>query len=275
MTVAAVLLPAPASAPALSRRRLAGVALIGAVAAFAIVGPWLIQADPARQNLMQPLAPIGGDYLLGTDHLGRSTLARLAHASRLSLSLSLLTVFTAALAGGAAGLVAAWRGGWSERVLLGITDGILALPGLLLVLLMRALVPGSFWPVYIGLSLVLSVEYFRLVRAAAGTVLASPQVEAARLLGFDAIHIMRRHVVPEVAPLVVTLMAFGASTVVMALAALSFIGSGFAPPTAEWGGMLTELLPYNVEAPAQLLLPSGMIFVTVIGLQLLGGRDPR
>lgn len=275
MNLAAALLPAPSSLPALSRRRVAGFALLGAVAAFGALGPLLIAADPARQNLMQTLAPVGGEYLLGTDHLGRSMLARLAYATRLSLSLALVTVLSAAIPGVAAGLLAAWRGGWVDRTLVAVADAVLALPGLLFVLLLGALAPGQFWPLYLGLSLVLWVEYFRLVRATAATVLASPQVEAARLLGFDGLHVMRRHVMPEIAPLIATLMAFGASTAVMAVAALSFIGVGLRPPIAEWGIMLTELMPYNQEAPLQLLMPAVLIFATVLGLQLLGGRDPR
>lgn len=275
MTAALALLPPARSTLSLSRRRIAGVAMVGAVALLGLLGPWLIKADPARQDLMNILAPIGHDHLLGTDHLGRSVLARLAHASRLSLALALLTVVSAAVPGVALGLLAAWRGGWVERVLTAIADAVLALPGLLFVLLLGALAPGAFWPLYLGLSLVLWVEYFRLVRATAASVLASPQVEAARLLGFGPVHVMRRHVMPEIAPLIATLMAFGASTAVMAVAALSFIGAGLRPPVAEWGIMLTEMMPHHQEAPVQLLMPAVTIFMTVLGLQLLGGRDPR
>jgi peptide/nickel transport system permease protein len=248
-----------------SRRRILGASLVGAVALLGLLGPALIAADPARQVLGDALLPPGGEYLLGTDHLGRSMLARLAHASRLSLALAVVTVLTAALPGTALGLLAAWRGGWTERLLVALADSVLALPGLLLVLLLAALAPGAFWPLYLGLSLVLWVEYFRLVRATATSLLASPQVEAARLLDLGAWHVVRRHVLPEIAPLVGTLMAFGAATAVMAVAALSFVGIGLRPPMAEWGLMLTELLPYGFDAPLQLLMPAALVFVTVLG----------
>lgn len=264
-----------AAAARVSTRRAVGMALLAFVFLFGLLGPMLVAADPARQNLSRILAPIGSDFLLGSDHLGRSMLARLAHATRLSAGLALLTVISAAVPGTALGLVAAWRGGWTERVLVALADGVLALPGLLLVLLLAALAPGDLWPLYLGLSLVLWVEYFRVVRATATTLLASPQVEAARLLGFGPLHVVRRHVLPEIAPLIGTLMAFGAGAAVMAIGALSFVGIGLRPPVAEWGIMLTELLPYHAEAPGLLLLPAGMIFVTILGLQLVGGRDPR
>ena len=171
--------PAAATTTArLSARRVAGAALLAFVFLFGLLGPVLIAADPARQNLSQILAPVWSDFLLGSDHLGRSMLARLAHATRLSAGLALLTVLSAAIPGTALGLFAAWRGGWTERVLVAAGDSVLALPGLLLVLLLAALAPGELWPLYLGLSLVLWVEYFRLVRATATTLLASPQVEA-------------------------------------------------------------------------------------------------
>lgn len=258
-----------------SARRAAGAALLTAIGLFGLFGPMLIDADPARQNLSRILAPIGSDFLLGSDHLGRSMLARLAHATRLSAGLALLTVASAAVPGTVLGLLAAWRGGWSERALVAVADAVLALPGLLLVLLLAALAPGDLWPLYLGLSLVLWVEYFRVVRATAATLLASPQVEAARLLGFGPVHIVWRHVLPEIAPMIGTLVAFGTGAAVMAISAMSFVGIGLRPPTAEWGIMLTELLPYHAEAPALLLLPAAMIFATILGLQLVGGRDPR
>jgi peptide/nickel transport system permease protein len=258
-----------------SLRRRVGAVLFGAVALFGVVGPLLIDADPARQNLSQTLAPIGGDYLLGADHLGRSVLARLAHAARLSLSLALLTALSAAIPGTLLGMIAAWRGGRSDRALSALADGVLALPGLLLVLLLTALAPGAFWPLYLGLSLLLWVEYFRVVRAACRPLLAGPQVEAARLLGFGLVHVVRRHILPEIAPLLGALTAFGMAAAVMAVGSLSFVGIGLRPPTAEWGIMLTEMMPYYDEAPLLLLLPATMLFAAVLGLQLLSGRDPR
>ncbi|MGO4610969.1 ABC transporter permease, partial [Variovorax sp. 2RAF20] len=89
-----------------------------------------------------------------TDHLGRSMLARLASAARLSLGLALLSVASAAVPGTLLGLLAAWRGGWTERLTGAVADAVLALPGLLLVLLLSAFAPGDYWPLYVGLSLV-------------------------------------------------------------------------------------------------------------------------
>ncbi|TIQ11236.1 MAG: ABC transporter permease, partial [Mesorhizobium sp.] len=114
--------------------RVIGAALLLALAAFAVLGPWLVQADPAKQDFSASLAPIGGEYLLGADHYGRSLLARLAHGARLSFGMALLTMLTAAIPGVLLGLAAAWRGGWLEWTLELLANIVLALPGLMLVL---------------------------------------------------------------------------------------------------------------------------------------------
>ncbi|WP_029010523.1 ABC transporter permease [Azospirillum halopraeferens] len=254
-------------------RRGAGAVIVAALIAFGTLGPLLITADPARQDLGNALAPMFGDYWLGTDHYGRSLLARLAHATGLSLALAALTVAGAAVPGVALGLLAAWRGGWTDRAAGALADMVLALPGLLLVLLFAAFAPGEFLPLYLGLALAQWVEYFRVTRATARSVLARSHVEAARLLGFGPPYIARHLLLPELAPVLGTLMAFGMGTAVLAISTLSFISIGLHPPTAEWGSMVTELLPYYAEAPAHVLSPAVMILLTVLGFHLLAGAE--
>lgn len=152
-------------------------------------------------------------------------LARLADAAQLSLGLAALSVLSAAIPGTVLGILAAWYGGALEKVLLFISDSVLALPGLLLALLLATLAPGEFWPLYLGLSLAFWVEYFRVVRASARTLLAR-SVEASLLLGFGLGYIVRRHVWPELAPVVWTLASFGLAAAVLAMAALGFVGVG-------------------------------------------------
>jgi peptide/nickel transport system permease protein len=254
-------------------RRTVGLALLACVAVFAFAGPTLIAADPLRQDLRAVLLPPGGAHWLGTDHLGRSMLARLAHAARLSLSLGALTVLAAALPGTALGLLAAWRGGWTDRMLSALCDGLMALPGLLLVMILATLSPGETWPLFLGLALVLWVENFRVVRTVARGRLTAPDVEAARLFGFGPVHIVRRHLLPDLLPMLVTLAAFGLATVVVAVSTLSFVGIGLRPPTPELGSMMTELLPHHAEAPLQVLMPAALLCLTVLGLHLAAARD--
>lgn len=258
-----------------SASRIAGATLLAGLAAFAILGPWLVRADPAAQDFGASLAPIGGEYLLGADHYGRSLLARLAHGARLSFGMAFLTMLTAAIPGVLLGLVAAWRGGIIERGLDLVANIVLALPGLMLVLLLLAFAPGNFGPLFLGLALTLWVEFYRVTRAATATILRQPHIEAAMLLGFGPGYILRSHVVPVIAPNLTTLAAFAMATAIIAVSTLSAISVGLQPPTPELGSMIVELLPYYAEAPLHVLLPALLIFLLVLALQLVAQRDNR
>ncbi|WP_284077839.1 ABC transporter permease [Herbaspirillum aquaticum] len=249
--------------------QIAGVLLLAGIVLFAWLGPLLMNADPARQQLARFLEAPSLAHPLGYDQLGRDMLARLVHGTRLSLSLAVVSVLSAAIPGVLVGLLAAWCGGWIERVLAAFADAVLALPGLLLVLLLAAFAPGGFWPLYVGISLALWVEYFRVVRAASRILLASPQVEASRLLGFGPGYIVRRHLLPALLPRLFTLMRFGLAGAVLAMSALGFVGVGLQPPTPELGVMMIELLPYYREAPWLLGAQVGVLTLTLLGLLLL------
>ncbi|YCI06694.1 ABC transporter permease (plasmid) [Ensifer sp. D2-11] len=249
--------------------RLAGAGLLILLGGFAIIGPAVIPSDPAAQDFGASLAPIGSDYLLGADHYGRSLLARLAHGARLSFGMAFLTMLAAAIPGVSLGLLAAWRGGWAEKGLELIATVVLALPGLMLVLLLLAFSPGNYGPLFLGLALTLWVEFYRVTKATTNAVLAQPHIEAARMLGFGSRYILARYVLPVIAPMIATLSAFAMATAIIAVSTLSAISVGLQPPTPELGSMIVELLPYYSEAPVHVLLPAALIFLLVLGLQLL------
>ncbi len=201
--------------------------------------------------------------------------ARLLPGAQLSLPLAFSSVITAGLPGTIIGITAAWFGGWIDRILGTFADAVLALPGLLLVLMLAAMSPGSWWALYAGISLTLWVEYFRYTRQRARIVLAEPSVEASRLLGLGPWLLVRRHLIPEIGPGLLTIAAFGAATAVTSVAALGFVSVGIRPPTAEWGVMMTELLPYWREAPFLILQPVGCLVITVLALHLSVGGMRR
>lgn len=264
--------PAP-SPRRLSRVRLFGAALLAALGGFAVAGPVLIVADPAAQDFSASLAPLGGEYLLGADHYGRSLLARLAHGARLSFGMAFLTMLAAAVPGVLLGLIAAWRGGWLERFAELVANIVLALPGLMLVLLLLAFAPGNYGPLFLGIALTLWVEFYRVTRASAKTLIGQPHVEAARMLGFGPGYILWRYVVPAIAPMIATLAAFAMATAIIAVSTLSAISVGLQPPTPELGSMIVEMLPYYAEAPVHVLLPAVLVFLLVLGLQLVAQGD--
>lgn len=258
--------------PARSTPRMVGLALLAGLTLFALLTPLVSATDPVQQSLMNTLVPPGADALLGTDHLGRSMLARMAAAIRLSLGLALASVITAALPGVLLGVIAGWKGGRTDRLLGMVADTVLALPGLLLVLLLVAIAPGSFMALYVGISLVLWIEYFRMARAITSTLMHSPQIEASRLLGFNRRYCFCRHLWPALLPGVGTLAAFGAASAILAVSALGFVSVGVQPPTAELGMMITELFPYVFAAPWLIAQPVMAVFLMVLGFHLLAGE---
>lgn len=245
------------------------------LATFALAGP-LVLADPAAQDLGRYLEAPTPAEPLGRDEFGRSVVARLAHATRLSLLLAALCVATALALGTAAGVAAAWLGGWVDAVLRSVSEAFVAIPALLVVLVVAAMAaPGSMWALYLGLALAQWVEYFRMVRARAGLVLGSPAVEAAGLLRLGPWHTIRRHLWPDLRPLLSTLASLGMVTSILAMSALGYVKVGLQPPRAELGLMITESFPFYAVAPWLCLAPVTVLFVvTLCFLALRDSEDP-
>lgn len=246
--------------------------LLAVLVLFAVAGP-LLWPQHAVQDLARFLEAPSLAEPLGRDHLGRSVIARLAHATQLSLLMAVLCVATALLAGTLAGILAAWRGGWIDTILHGLSEAFIALPALLVVLMFSAVANGDLWTLYAGLALAQWVEYFRMVRARSGLILAAPAVEAAGLLRLGPAHIVRRHLWPELRPLLTTMATFGIGTSILALSTLGFVGIGVRPPTPELGLMITEAFPYYHEAPWMSLAPVLVLTTILIGLLSLRRKE--
>lgn len=270
LTDAATMAPsAPTSGGRPRRRRparLASGAVLVALVAFALVGP-LVWPDAAAQDLDRYLEGPGWSQPWGRDDFGRDVTARLAHATRLSLALSALCVATALVVGVTSGVVAAWVGGWADLALRGVAESAAALPALLIVLLVSALAAtGALWPLYLGIALAASIEYFRVVRSRTARVLATDAVEAARLLDLGRWHVVRRHLWPDLRPTLVTLASLGMVTSVLAMSTLGFVKVGVQPPRSELGLMLAESLPFHDVAPWMAMAPVVVLFCLTLSL---------
>lgn len=262
------LLEAAATVGGRSRRstlaRRASVLGLVALVAFAIVGP-LVLPDPAAQDLGRFLEAPTLAEPFGRDDYGRSVLARLAHATRLSLVLAALCVATALVLGCVAGIASAWFGGWVDAVMRAVSEAFVAIPALLVVLLVSALASGgSLWALYLGLALAQWVEYFRVVRARSGLVLGSPAVEAARLLELGPVHVLRRHLWPDLRSLLTTLASLGMVTSILAMSTLGFVKVGLQPPRAELGLMITDSFAFYDVAPWMSIAPIAVLFLLTI-----------
>lgn len=247
-----------------------GLGLLLLMAAIALAGPAIATADPARQDLLHTVEPPTWHHPLGTDGVGRDVLARLLHGAPRSLGIATLCVAVASSLGVLLGLVAACAGGLADTLIMRLADLVLALPGILLALLLAGFLGGGVIPMLIGIKLALWPQFTRMARATALGVLAEPHVEAARIAGFPAPTIIRRHVLPSILPQAVTLATLGVGSAIMSVSALGFLGLGIQPPTPEWGAMISESVPYLSEAPVQVAAPCLAIFLSVLGCTLAG-----
>ncbi|WGK68611.1 ABC transporter permease [Candidatus Haliotispira prima] len=244
-----------------------GLGLLTLLLSLVAINALFYAHDPALQNLENTFASASIAEPLGTDHFGRSNLARLSSAILKSLLMALFTVATSALLGVSAGVLAGWKAGWWDRCCSFAANIILALPGLILVLLFGALRPGSFIILYFAISLIQWVEYFRVIRSRTRALI--PSTEASRLYGFGDWYIFRRHLWPELRSDIFTLACFGAGNAILALASIGFLYVGLKPPEAELGLLMVEHLKYISQAPWLLLLPIGAVLLLVGSFHLL------
>jgi peptide/nickel transport system permease protein len=246
-----------------------GLSVIGVLTLYAVLVPLVSAQQSDQQDLSNILQSPNAQFWLGTDGYGRDMWLRLAHALRLSLLMALVSVLTASVLGIGLGVMAGWGPRWVDRLMGTILNTVVALPGLVLVLILSAMVPGSFLMMYIGIALVQWVEFYRVVRVQAFKVRTSPAMESSQLLGFGVRYCFVRHLWPVIAPQVRTLAAFGAASSIMMMASLGFIYVGIQPPRAELGLMIVEQFPYYSEAPWLLIAPLVALTLIVLGCHLL------
>ncbi|MCC7262564.1 MAG: ABC transporter permease [Candidatus Latescibacteria bacterium] len=259
---------------------LTGGGLLALLAAAALLAPLLAPADPLAQDLYHRLQPPGSGHLLGTDEFGRDILSRVLYGARISLRLGILAITAALGAGTLLGLVAGYRGGWADSLIMRLMDLMLAFPSILLAIAIVAIIGPGIDNVMIAVSIVLIPQYARLVRGAVLSIRELNYVEAARALGATDTHILARAILPNcLVPLIVQ-STLSLATAILDAAGLSFLGLGAQPPLPEWGAMLSGGRDLLLRAPWVMAFPGLAIFAAALGLNLFGdglrdALDPR
>jgi ABC-type dipeptide/oligopeptide/nickel transport system permease subunit len=237
----------------------------------AMLAPLFVHIDPYQQDLVNSLLPPGSpDHLLGTDQVGRDLLLRLIDGARVSLSVGVIAVSISAGLGALFGLLAGFRGGPVDRVLMRAMDVQLAFPGILAALVIVTVLGSGLDKVVLAVGLGGIPRYARVVRGSVLSVRHQPFVEAARSLGASDRRIMLAHIAPHAAGSLITLAALGFATALLATASLSFLGLGAQPPRAEWGLMLADGRKYLRIAWWLCVFPGCAVLITVIAVNLLG-----
>jgi len=245
-----------------------GLIVITIYLSIAVLAP-LIAPYGEAEIVAGAYEPWGGDYLLGTDQLGRDLLSRLIYGARNTIGIAVMTTGLSFTIGGLLGLLAAILGGWTDQLLARGVDILMAIPQLIFALMLLSIFGSSVTNLILIIAVLDSTRVFRLTRAVAMNVVVLDFVEAARLQGERLGWIMTREVLPNILPPLVAEFGLRFCFVFLTIAALSFLGLGIQPPTADWGSMVREnatLINYGDVTP---LLPAGAIALLTVAVNFV------
>jgi len=258
---------------------IAGAIIVGLNVFIALFGKYIWRVDP-DELVATRLQDPSWAHPLGTDELGRDTLARIIHGAQVSLQVGIISVGIALLLGVSIGLLSGFFTGKVDTVLMRFVDLMFALPGLVLAIVIAGLLGPNRRNAMIAIGIVIAPAFARVVRGAVLEVMGFPFVESARALGSSHLRVMGRHVLPNIAAPVIVLVTVYLSTAILTEAALSFLGLGTQPPEASWGGMLSSARSYLEIQPWLSIFPGLAIMIVVLGFNFLGDGlrdilDPR
>jgi peptide/nickel transport system permease protein len=222
------------------------VAILAAMMLTAIFANFLAPYDPIETSLTARLIPPafanGGNpaHFLGTDGLGRDIMSRVIFGARVSLSVSLMVILITASIGTIMGVIGGYLGGRTETLLMRVTDVSLSFPAILIALLLAVVFGPGYWTVILALSILGWAPYARLIRGEALRLRQADFVSQARIIGSSSMRIMTRHIFPNVINPLIVITTMQVGLVILAEAALSFLGAGIPPPAASWGNMVSD-----------------------------------
>ena len=258
----------------------AGIVIILLLISMAIFAPLLAPYNPNTQDLYKVLTGPSADHWLGTDNVGRDLLSRIIYGSRVSITVGILSTFFSAFVGVVIGLLAGYRGGIVDMIVMRIVDTFMCIPWLPFVLVLAAALGPGLKNIVIALSFLGWTGFCRIMRGQVLMVRELPYVEAAKAAGASGSRIMFKHLFPNcLAPIIVavtiTLGAF-----IMVESAMAFFGLGVQPPTASWGKELRTGYAYLETVPFFSIAPGIMITLAVLAFNFLGdglrdSLDPR
>ena len=209
-------------------------------------------------------------HLFGTDHLGRDIFTRVIYGTRVSLGIGLASVIIALIAGGILGAVSAYYSNKVDNIIMRIMDVLGAIPGTLLAISIAAVLGRGIINLILALSVSAVPLFARVVRANVLTVKSKDYVEAGKCVGASDMRLILKHMIPNAMGPIIVQATFGVASNILMIAGLSYIGLGIAPPTPEWGGMLSDAKTYIQQFWHPMIFPGVAIFLTSFSLNVLG-----
>ncbi|MGA2997353.1 ABC transporter permease [Bradyrhizobium sp.] len=253
-----------------------GAALTAILVLAALLAPMLAPHDPLEQDLLSAQLPPmwlqGGDpdFIFGTDSLGRDVLSRLIYSARIAVMVALIAASLAALIGVALGLFAGSFGGWVDQLISRLVDVWMAFPPVLLSIVLAAVIGAGLTSVIVAIVVIDWTRFARVVRAETMVQLTRDYAAAARAIGLSRAKVLWLEILPNLVPLLVTLLAVEMGIAILVEVILSFVGISVAGDTPTWGSMIAEGRQIVYQVPWIMALPIGCIILSVIGLNLLG-----
>jgi len=233
-------------------------------------GPLIYDVDPTRIDLAETMSPPSSAYPLGTDENGRDVLARLLEGGRVSLLVGLAAMSVSVALGVLLGACAGYLGGWTDRILIQVIDGIMAIPLFFLWLIFLTSIPPTPTSIVLVIGCTSWMPTARVVRSEVLKARELEFVEAARSLGATRWRILWKHCLPQATSSIIVSATLAAAFAIISESALSFLGIGIQPPRPSWGNMLTGAQEYLFAAPALAIYPGAAIVLLVLSFNLLG-----
>ena len=257
-----------------------GIALAGLQAAAALLAPLIAPYRPAAQSVLARLRGPTAAHWLGTDNFGRDTLSRLLFGYQTLFAISLTAILAALVLGGAIGILSAWRGGWTDRIAMRGMDILFAFPIILLAIGIVAILGPGALSTAIAIAIVYTPIFARTLRAPALRLRDSEFIAASRATGATDTRILLRHLLPNLAPILLVQTSLSLSTAILVEASLSFLGLGTPPPAASLGRMLAESRTFLTVSPWSAIFSGAAILLASLAFNLLGDGlqdrlDPR
>jgi peptide/nickel transport system permease protein len=253
-----------------SKGGLLGLVVVLLLFAVAALAPWIAPHPPLAMNQKAIYSPPSLTYLLGTDELGRDILSRIIFGSRVIIKVCFSATFVASLVGVALGVIAAYRGGVIDDLIMRFADVLLSFPAFLLAIALVAFLGANVLNIILVIALTRLPRYARLIRSSTLSVKQMEFVEAARAVGAGHFFIILRHILPNCLGPIVVFSTLTLGDSILTISGLSFLGLGIQPPAADWGVMLARGKEYLLTAPWIAFFPGMAIFLTVMGFNLMG-----